>query len=92
NYFSKPKLELLYDDVTLVQDKSTIDLFLAFSKVMAEKQAEFRQSHTTIARDEYKIEDLMDFVRSRFKQTKRLTLGSIFKESRDLNELITIFL
>ncbi|CQR24332.1 segregation and condensation protein A [Streptococcus varani] len=92
NYFSKPKLELVYDDVTLVQDKSAIDLFLAFSKVMAEKQAEFRQSHTTIARDEYKIEDLMDFVRSRFKQTKRLTLGSIFKESRDLNELITIFL
>ena len=92
SHFSKPKLELVYDDVQLVQDKSAIDLFLAFSKVMAEKQAEFRQSHTTIARDEYKIEDMMDYVRDRFQQAKRLKLGSIFKESRDLNELITIFL
>lgn len=39
-YYSKPKLELVYEDVTLVQDKSTVDLFLAFSKVMAEKQAD----------------------------------------------------
>lgn len=92
NYFSKPKLELVYEDVSLIQDKSTIDLFLAFSQVMAEKQKEFRQSHTTIARDEYKIEDMMDHVRGKFQQGKRLKLGSVFKESRNLNELITIFL
>ncbi|RRD31820.1 segregation/condensation protein A [Streptococcus minor] len=92
NYFSKPKLELVYEDVNLVQDKSTIDLFLAFSKVMAEKQAEFRKSNTTIARDEYKIEDMMDAVRAQFGLSKRLSLSSIFKESQNLNELITIFL
>lgn len=92
HYFSKPKLELVYDDVTLVQDKSTIDLFLAFSKVMAEKQAELRQSHTTIARDEYKIEDVMNYVRQQFVQAPRLQLGKIFRESRDMNEVITIFL
>ncbi len=34
---------------------------------MAEKQASLRQSHTTIARDEYKIEDMMDFVRRPFR-------------------------
>ncbi|MDO5078208.1 MAG: segregation/condensation protein A [Streptococcus minor] len=92
NYFSKPKLELVYEDVNLVQDKSTIDLFLAFSKVMAEKQAEFRKSNTTIALDEYKIEDMMDAVRAQFGSSKRLSLSSIFKESQNLNELITIFL
>ncbi len=91
-FFSKPKLELVYEDVTLVQDKTTIDIFLAFSKVMAEKQASLRESHTTIARDEYKIEDMMDYVRSQFSQTKRLELGQIFKESKDMNEVITIFL
>lgn len=91
-FFSKPKLELVYEDVTLVQDKSTIDIFLAFSKVMAEKQANLRQSHTTIARDEYKIEDMMDYVRSQFSKTNRLVLGQIFKESKDMNEVITIFL
>ncbi|MGT2910425.1 segregation/condensation protein A [Streptococcus cameli] len=92
NYFSKPKLELVYEDVTLVQDKTTIDLFLAFSKVMAEKQAELRQSHTTISKDEYRIEDVMDQVRSHFSGTNRVTLQAIFKNSQDLNELITMFL
>ncbi|HFH9837503.1 TPA: segregation/condensation protein A [Streptococcus suis] len=91
-FFSKPKLDLVYEDITLAQDKTTIDIFLAFSKVMAEKQASLRQSHTTIARDEYKIEDMMDYVRSQFSDANRLELGHIFKESRDMNEVITIFL
>lgn len=92
HYFSKPKLELVYDDVTLNQDKSVIDIFLAFSKVMAEKQEELRMSHTTIARDEYKIEDMMVRVRSQFQSGKRLVLRELFVHSRDMNEVITIFL
>ncbi|HFI0356920.1 TPA: segregation/condensation protein A [Streptococcus suis] len=92
NYFSKPKLDLIYDDVQLAKDKTVIDIFLAFSKVMAEKQANLRQSHATIARDEYKIEDMMDFVRSRFETGPRLELRQLFQESQDVNEMITIFL
>ncbi|HEM4925574.1 TPA: segregation/condensation protein A [Streptococcus suis] len=92
NYFSKPKLDLIYDDVQLAKDKTVIDIFLAFSKVMAEKQVSLRQSHTTIARDEYKIEDMMDFVRSRFETGPRLELRQLFQESQDVNEMITIFL
>ncbi|MBF0787493.1 MULTISPECIES: segregation/condensation protein A [unclassified Streptococcus] len=92
HYFSKPKLELVYDDVTLNQDKSVIDIFLAFSKVMAEKQEELRMSHTTIARDEYKIEDMMAQVRSQFQPGKRLVLRELFAQSHDMNEVITIFL
>lgn len=92
NYFSKPKLDLIYDDVQLAKDKTVIDIFLAFSKVMAEKQESLRQSHATIARDEYKIEDMMDFVRSRFETGPRLELRQLFQESQDVNEMITIFL
>lgn len=92
NYFSKPKLDLIYDDVQLAKDKTVIDIFLAFSKVMAEKQISLRQSHATIARDEYKIEDMMDFVRSRFETGPRLELRQLFQESQDVNEMITIFL
>ncbi|HFI0641795.1 TPA: segregation/condensation protein A [Streptococcus suis] len=92
NYFSKPKLDLIYEDVQLAKDKTVIDIFLAFSKVMAEKQANLRQSRATIARDEYKIEDMMDFVRSRFQTSSRIELGQLFKESQDINEVITIFL
>ncbi|NQN86440.1 segregation/condensation protein A [Streptococcus suis] len=92
NYFSKPKLDLVYEDVQLAQDKTVIDIFLAFSKVMAEKQASLGQSHATIARDEYKIEDMMDLVRSRFQAAPRIELRQLFQESQDINEVITIFL
>lgn len=92
NYFSKPKLDLIYEDVQLAKDKTVIDIFLAFSKVMAEKQASLGQSHATIARDEYKIEDMMDLVRSRFEANPRIELRQLFQESQDINEVITIFL
>ena len=90
--YSKPKLELVYEDAELVHDKSTIDLFLAFAKVMAKKQEEFSQSHTTIVKDEYKIEDMMVLVRERCQAGKRLALQTIFAESKDMNEVITLFL
>ncbi len=35
---------------------------------------------------------MMDRVRKRFTQQKRIELSNIFKESRDLNEVITLFL
>ncbi|HFR3424809.1 TPA: segregation/condensation protein A [Streptococcus suis] len=92
SYFSKPKLDLVYEDVQLAKDKTVIDIFLAFSKVMAEKQASLGQSHATIARDEYKIEDMMDLVRSRFEANPRIELRQLFQESQDINEVITIFL
>lgn len=92
NYFSKPKLDLVYDDVQLAQDKTVIDIFLAFSKVMAEKQASLNQSHATIARDEYKIEDMMDRVRGQFLNQARLELRQLFQDSQDIHEVITIFL
>ena len=91
-YYSKPKLELVYEDAELIHDKSTIDLFLAFSKVMAKKQEEFSHSHTTIVKDEYKIEDMMDIVRERCQGRKRLALQAIFSETKDMNEVITLFL
>ena len=84
-YFSKPKTELVYD-------KTTIDLFLAFSKLLTKKKEEFRQNHTTIVRDEYKIEDLMNVVRHLCQPGKRILLQDIFEEAKDVNELITVFL
>lgn len=91
-YYSKPKLELVYEDAELLHDKSAVDLFLAFSKVMAKKQEEFTKSHTTIVRDEYKIEDMMEVVRQRCQSQSRLALQDLFTETRDMNEVITLFL
>lgn len=91
-YFSKAKEELVVEDMTLAHDKSVIDLFLAFSKVMATKQAEIRNSHTTIAKDDFKIEDMMTRIEGRFADQTSLTLTQVFEGSQSLSELITLFL
>lgn len=91
-HFSKPKLELIYDDVELRQDKSVVDIFLAFSKVMAEKQEEIKNSHTTIDSDDYRIEDMMLAVEEKVASQKETNLSLLFKEAVSINEMITIFL
>jgi len=91
-YYSKPKIELVYEDATLLHDKTTIDLFLAFSKLITQKREEFAQSHTTIVKDEYKIEDMMDVIRERCHSQEKIALQAIFSETKDMNEVITLFL
>ncbi|MDI1474501.1 segregation/condensation protein A [Streptococcus taonis] len=91
-YYSKAPTELIYEDAELVHDKTTIDLFLAFSTLLAKKKEEFSKSHTTILRDEYKIEDMMVMVREALVEDQQLCLQNLFKETKDLQEIITLFL
>ena len=91
-YYSKAPTELIYEDVELVHDKTTIDLFLAFSNLLSKKKEEFSQNHTTILRDEYKIEDMMVIVREALVEGQQLRLQDLFKETKDLQEVITLFL
>ena len=65
---------------------------MAFSKLLAKKKEEFRQNHTTIVKDEYKIEDLMDQLRHRFNDRSQVLLQDLFLEATDLQEVITLFL
>ena len=91
-YYSKAPTELIYEDAELVHDKTTIDLFLAFSNLLSKKKEEFSQSHTTILRDEYKIEDMMVIVREALVEGQQLRLQDLFKETKALQEVITLFL
>ena len=91
-YYSKAPTELIYEDAELVHDKTTIDLFLAFSNLLSKKKEEFSQNHTTILRDEYKIEDMMVIVREALVEGQQLRLQDLFKETKDLQEVITLFL
>ena len=91
-YYSKAPTELIYEDAELVHDKTTIDLFLAFSNLLSKKKEEFSQNHTTILRDEYKIEDMMIIVREALVEGQQLRLQDLFKETKDLQEVITLFL
>ena len=91
-YYSKAPTELIYEDAELVHDKTTIDLFLAFSNILAKKKEEFAQNHTTILRDEYKIEDMMVIVKESLTGRDQLCLQDLFKEAQNLQEVITLFL
>ena len=90
--YSKAPTELIYEDAELVHDKTTIDLVLAFSNLLSKKKEEFSQNHTTILRDEYKIEDMMVIVREALVEGQQLRLQDLFKETKDLQEVITLFL
>lgn len=91
-YYSKPKLELVYDDTELLHDRTTVDLFLAFSKLLTKKKEEFRQNHTTIVKDEYKIEDLMDQLRQQLQNQSQILLQDLFNKAANLQEVIILFL
>ena len=92
-YYSKAPTELIYEDAELVHDKTTIDLFLAFSKYPSKrKKEEFTQNHTTILRDEYKIEDMMVIVKESLVGRDQLRLQDLFKEAQNVQEVITLFL
>ncbi|ELY5747715.1 segregation/condensation protein A [Streptococcus iniae] len=91
-YFSKPKQELIFEDIKLKTDTSVMDLFLAFSKIMTVKQEEFKNTHTVIKREDYRIEDMMKHLESKLEHQKLLPLTDVFKECSNINEVITLFL
>ncbi|WP_159544947.1 segregation/condensation protein A [Streptococcus halichoeri] len=91
-FFSKPKQELIFEDTVLQEDKTVMDLFLVFSKLMTVKQATFKQNHTVIERDHYRIEDKMQELQVQLEQRERLTLEEVFAACQSRNEMITLFL
>jgi len=60
--------------------------------VLAKKKEEFAQNHTTILRDEYKIEDMMVIVKESLTGRDQLRLQDLFKEAQNVQEVITLFL
>ena len=80
-YYSKPKMELVTTIQELLHDRTTVDLFLVFKTIDQEKE-EFRQNHTTIVKDEYKIEDLMDQLRHRFPIAHKFSCRTLFWKQR----------
>lgn len=91
-FYSKPKQELIFENAVLNQDKTTMDLFLAFSKLMADKKESFRRNHTVIERDDFRIEDMMSSIQQRLAVHPVLTLTTVFEECQSVQEMLTLFL
>ncbi len=91
-FFSKPKQELIFEEVTLSHDTTLMDLFLSFSHVMSQRQKELRNNHTVIEGDDYRIEDMMEVLEERLGQQAQLSLDQVFKDCQSRSEMITLFL
>lgn len=91
-FYSKPKQELIFEETTLAHDKTIMDLFLTFSKVMASRQETLMQQHTVVERDDYRIEDMMEDLLYRLGSQQKLCLQEIFETCQQINEMITLFL
>jgi segregation and condensation protein A len=91
-HYSHEKIEIIDDEVNLRKDKTAIDLFLAFSRVLEQKQQHFKDTHTTIAGDNYSIEDKMVEIRHLIRERKHLTISALFAQATSLDEMISDFL
>lgn len=62
-----------------------------FFQYPSQEKEEFAQNHTTILRDEYKIEDMMVIVKESLTGRDQLRLQDLFKEAQNVQEVITLF-
>lgn len=89
---SKPKLEIVNEHTVLNNDKTVIDLFLAFSQVMEKRQDQLRAENTVIEADDVKIEDMMVRMEDVLERQPRLVFNQLLMECQTKNEMITLFL
>ncbi|WP_459585935.1 hypothetical protein, partial [Enterobacter asburiae] len=56
-HYSKAKTEIISEDAVLLQDHNSLDLFLAFSNVLALQKQSFTDENTTIEAEKFSISD-----------------------------------
>lgn len=91
-YFSKPKTELMPETSNLIHDKTSLDLFLAFSTAMTKYQERTEPLKTTITAEQFTIDDMMQRIILKLEEQNALTLELLFEEAEDKEALITLFL
>ena len=84
-------LEAKHQDRAQYYSKAPTELIYEDAELVHDKE-EFAQNHTTILRDEYKIEDMMVIVKESLTGRDQLRLQDLFKEAQNVQEVITLFL
>lgn len=92
-YYSHPSSPLVSEVVELNQDVTSMDLFLTFSHLLRQEKKKRQGQHTTVERDDFRIEDSMDQVRQGLKQAKgKLAFSQLLVQAESLSQMITQFL
>ena len=92
-YYSKPKMELVYDDTELLHDRTTVDLFLAFSKLLTKKKKNSARTIQPLSRMNTRLRGSDGPAASPIPRSLTSSLlQDLFLEAADLQEVITLFL
>ncbi|MDR0300256.1 MAG: segregation/condensation protein A [Streptococcaceae bacterium] len=91
-HYSKSRTEIVSTEVHLVHNTTAIDLFLAFSQILKQRQVETRENHTTIEVDSFTVQEKITDLQGLLKTHKELKFSDLFQQVSSRDELITIFL
>ncbi|WP_276870156.1 segregation/condensation protein A [Lactococcus taiwanensis] len=91
-YYSKAKTEVITDETYLLKDKTALDLFLAFSKVLELQKQQFEDEHTTIEAERYTIADKILELSQVFVERKSCKFTELFASQVKKEELVTTFM
>ncbi|WP_081166865.1 segregation/condensation protein A [Lactococcus garvieae] len=92
HFYSKAKTEIIGEDAVLLQDHSSLDLFLAFSNVLELHKQTVTDENTTIEAEKYSISDKIVELSSFFARRKSCKFSSLFSKKTSKEELLTTFM
>ena len=89
---SQAKTEIIGEDAVLLQDHNSLDLFLAFSNVLALQKQSFTDENTTIEAEKFSISDKIVELSRYFLKKKTCKFSSLFSKKTSKEELLTTFM
>ncbi|RZI48146.1 segregation/condensation protein A [Lactococcus kimchii] len=91
-FYSKAKTEIITDETKLLKDRSGLDLFLAFNKILEIQKQQFQDEHTTIEAEKYTIADKILELSRKFIKQKICKFSELFSPLASREELVTTFM
>lgn len=91
-YYSSSRIELIDEEVQLIKDKSSIDIYLAFSRVLEQRKQTLTDNNTTIESEKFSIADKIQEIHLKFKKKQTCLFKELFEKSYSKDELVTTFL
>lgn len=90
--FSKPRSELKASETKLLHTASSIDLFLAFSQVLRQRQLDLRVNKASIEPEAFTVEEKLLEITETLKKKAILEFDHLFHQATSKEEAVTLFL
>lgn len=91
-FYSRPRTDIAMTDIHLIHNTSSIDLFLAFSQMLRQKQLKDVNSHAIVESDSFTVEDKILEITDYINRVLHCKFSDFFVKTVNKDELITTFL